>query len=434
MGLLCASSVNLRASGSGVCAADTALQSAIFRPSVCVHLHYMRAFVSVFVFVLSLLQVGCMTAPTAPSATLLKDYADGGYSPSEHFATTTLEASWTVPASGRRISLRLTVPDKQGPARYPLVLYFPGLGETIDDGAVWWSAWAQAGYVVIAVQAEDDDARVWQSAAARNSDFDGLVRSHFSAASLQQRLLDATYVLTSARSRAVSGDALLRHADFDRIALAGFDLGSQTVLAMAARASAPSGAVESSVRAAIALSPYVLSQSTAEWSEIRVPVLSITGTIDTDPYGRLASPAQRRSPFRAMPPGDKYLLLLTEGTHDTLSGTMPAPAGAESTSPSRRRAASASMGGGDAARSRASAADTSGRDKGPPAETSENRALAVASVSRSTLQTQMHHMALVRATTLAFLDMTLKGESAARTWLAHDAARYYQAFAELQAN
>ena len=383
------------------------------------------------VLLASIFQAACTVAPTSEAKTLLRDYAKGGYEPAERYPTSTVQSTWTVPAGDRRISVRLTAPDR--PGRFPLVVYLPGLGESTDDGVVWCNAWAGAGYVVLETQAEDHDSRVWQSDAARRGEFDALAREHFSTASLQQRLLDVTYVLSAARSRAASGDSLLRQADFGRIALAGFDLGAQTILAMAARASDRAGAGEPAIRAAIALSPYASSEPDSEWSRIRIPVLSITGTNDTDPYGRIASPALRRTPFQVMPAGGKYLLLLEQGTHETLSGTLPVTAAGELSSPSRRMA-SISANAKDAQRTRPTEGNGAVRESPRMPDTAENRAAASASVSRSTLRTRMLHMALVESTTLAFLDMSVKGSAAAKAWLDRDAIQYCEKFAQLQVN
>jgi dienelactone hydrolase len=390
----------------------------------------MRAFGLSVLLVVTVTQVGCAVTPGPAPEKLIKEYAQGGYGAGEHLATTTVQDVWTTPANERRIAVKLIAPAKAG--RYPVIVYFPGLGETVDAGALWCNAWAEAGYIVVAAQPEDDDARVWRSTAARNGEFDALAREHFSATSLRRRVDDAMFVLAAARSRATSGDALLRQADFARVAIAGFDLGSQTILAMAANAAAQPIA-GASVRAAIALSPYTAKAPAEEWGGIHIPVLTVTGTIDTDPYGRIPTPALRLAPFQAMPAGGKYLLVLEQGTHETLSGTPAAPPSAELTSPSRHRA-QAGAEGGEPSRSRGNAPGGAGRDKERPVETAENRALAVASVSRSTLRTQMRHTAMVEATTLAFLDMTLKDSATARTWLERDAAGYYDDAAKLQAN
>ena len=52
----------------------------------------------------------------------------------------------TDPATRRRIGVRLRFPASEAPA--PLIVYSPGLGSGLSNGASWCEAWRQAGFVV----------------------------------------------------------------------------------------------------------------------------------------------------------------------------------------------------------------------------------------------------------------------------------------------
>jgi len=125
--------------------------------------------------------------------------------------------------------------------------------------------------------------------------------------------------------RVRSGDSLYGQIDPCRVAVVGFDLGAQTALALAgerhpglaARPPLPG------LRAVIALSPLA-SRARGGFVErfggITLPTLVITGTEDQDPHGLVESPFARQVSYQYMPPGDKYLLVVEDGTHPFLSG------------------------------------------------------------------------------------------------------------------
>src|SRR4051812_6528516 len=77
------------------------------------------------------------------------------------------------PRTGRRIRLRIRLPD--GAARAPLLLYSPGLGSGISNGAAWCEAWARAGFVVVTMAHPVTDDSLWDT--SRGSFGDNLNRA-----------------------------------------------------------------------------------------------------------------------------------------------------------------------------------------------------------------------------------------------------------------
>ena len=310
-----------------------------------------------------------------------------------------------------------------------MVAYLPGLGETTDEGALWTSAWARAGYFVLSVQPEEHDLRVWRTLAARTGDFATLAREHFSPVSLEHRLADTTFALARAKTLSEDTNTFFRSADFERGAVAGFDLGAQTALGLAIRASTGNAALPK-LRAVIALSPYgslARPGPDEDISAIRIPVLIVTATQDLDPYGILSSPSMRRAPFQYLRGKDKFLLLLAQGGHDALSGNMPAPEVGEP----RPGGYAARFGGGTEGGGPRSAR-MPGSEDAPGGQPAESQRPAFDSV-RTTTRIQMRDTAFVQSITTAFLDVAVKNDGIANEWFSKDARRYLGEFAHLQA-
>ena len=95
------------------------------------------------------LLAACPQPRVVKPETYLAEFEKGGYTPAERFETAVFYDAWTDPASERRIGIKAIAPNKAG--RYPVVAYLPGLGETTDEGALWTSAWARAGYFVLSL-------------------------------------------------------------------------------------------------------------------------------------------------------------------------------------------------------------------------------------------------------------------------------------------
>ena len=370
--------------------------------------------------------VACAQPRIVRPETILAEYEKGGYRPAERLETAEFHDVWIDPASERRIGVKAIAPAKAG--TYPILAYSPGLGETTDDGALWTNAWARAGYFVLVVQPEEHDSRVWRTLAARTGDFASLARDHFSQPSLERRLADTTFALAHARALAREGDPFFRAADPERVAVAGFDLGAQTALGLAVRASLE-GAGLPKLRATIALSPYgsiARPGPDEDFSAIRMPVLIATATQDLDPYGILPSPSMRRAPFQFLRGKDKFLLLLAQGGHDALAGNTPPPdVGEPRPGTYAARFGGTTEGGGPRSARTPAADDASGT---PGVESARPAFDSV----RTTTRIQMRDVAFVQSISTAFLDVAVKNDGVANEWFSKDARRYLGEFAQLQ--
>ncbi|MBS4095952.1 MAG: hypothetical protein KGZ83_03830 [Sulfuricella sp.] len=390
-------------------------------------LHF-RPYLSGLLVALALL-AGCSTAGSPakahqPEAVMPRP---GGYIPEQNRTLPAQRETWSV--GEEQVDVTLLLPE--GNAESPLLLYLPGLGETADAGAAWRRAWAQAGYAVVAVQPGAFGPAVWQSPQARAGDFHGVAKDAFSPPRFAARLAVVRGVLDELQRRKSKGG--YPHIDLTRYAVAGFDLGAQTGMALAGQQiegiATPS--LPATLKAIIALSPYAdfSGMSAAPlFSSVRLPVLSITSLEDTDQYGLVTSAAVRRAPFQYMPPGNKYLLVLSGANHALLSGSealipgetagTPTPHNNQQSQDGRSDKRSGGMGGSGGRRSRSGEPGT-GRPVQP-----------FAINTSATWSEQGRNIAGV---TTAYLDAVVKNDPVAWEWLAKDARRWLGDSAQLSA-
>ncbi len=377
-----------------------------------------------------------------------------GYAPQEQTETLTREEAWTLGEESLQVSLTLPVPKITGagaaapgaappgaashnaaPPR-PLVIYLPGLGEAASAGRLWREAWAGAGYVVLSVQ----PAKIAQaldrppsaaSVAAQADDVQSMAHATFGLESIVRRRALLGSVLAEARRRATHLEQPWADIDFTRIVLAGFELGAQTSLAAAGERidDQPTPALPG-LRGVIALSPHVdIARGSVRqrFAAIGVPVLAITGTEDSDPFGIINAASVRRAVWLGMPAGDKYLLITNGGNHALIAGN-----GLRNPPPPPWLKLERRMDG-------TLVDDASGRGQGRrggmgPSMIGTGR---IAAGDNADLIANRpfdgRHLAAILSVSRAFLDLTLREDGIAREWLTRDARRWLGDAAQLEA-
>ncbi|MCX7174365.1 MAG: hypothetical protein NT159_10670 [Proteobacteria bacterium] len=379
---------------------------------------------------------GCSSPPIQkPDETKVKQFTGQGYQTDDHFGIATTYANWI--SGYLDFDISLTVPAK--PGLFPLVIYLPALGETRSAGETWRTVWAQSGFAVLSMQPLVDDARVWSSAKARNGDFALLARERYSPKVMATRLEALQSALTEMNRRHSHGEAPLDRIDLSRVAIAGYDMGAYTAMAIAGESirGVPGPVLPFSIKAVIALSPYS-DFSGAPFGEryagIHGPVLSVTSDNDTDALGLVTSPSIRKAPFETMPGGNKYLLTMSGIPHSGMSGGGLKPEAGEAGGPPGK--AERSQGGGDRTpdggnRGGHRKGGTSGGGAGDGGRTGGERPGAFRDVVFSPTSLAISDAAIQGVTT-AFLDAYVKEDQIAREWLDKDASRWLRDRGEIK--
>lgn len=222
------------------------------------------------------------------------------------------------PDRNRRIPLKLYVP--VGSDRIPIVVFSHDLGRSREAGRVWGEHWASHGYLSIHLQHPGSDDRMPRDTARGGQNREAL-KVAVSPRVFAERVHDVRFVLDllEREPRRIHRDAA--RADLRRVGMSGHAFGARTTLALVGeRVPFAAGEfAERRIAAALAFSPSAPQPASAwprRFGGIQVPVMSITGTLDRSVLLD-EGPETRREPFRHMPAGNKYLLVL-QGADQTL--------------------------------------------------------------------------------------------------------------------
>jgi dienelactone hydrolase len=339
---------------------------------------------------------------------------------------TTTVHTWLIDGQ----NIRVVVCEPNASVTIPLVIYVPGLGEPSDAGERWRNAWAAAGYAVVSVQPLAEDASAWESDLARSGDFKTLGRQRYAGAVMSQRVRMLADVTKEAQRRSTAGDSAWRRIDWGKVAIAGFDLGAYTAMAIAGEqvrdADDAQGRLD--VRVAIAFSPYAnLAAGSLEtrYAGIHAPVLSVTSDVDSDPIGLVDGVDLRQAPFEHMEASNKYLLSLRGLHHASLSGTNASIEVRTDRSDNKRAEDRAGTSDSDEGGQRG----RSGRRRGPGESMRPDRGRSVSGGGGNmdvALPAQAVQMRMIAAQDIstAFLDAYVKNDPTARDWLAASAPRW----------
>ncbi|WP_157221144.1 alpha/beta hydrolase family protein [Flavisphingomonas formosensis] len=222
-------------------------------------------------------------------------------------AIMTCDAKWHDAVRDRDVPVRIRMP--AGTGRVPVILFSHGLGGSLDGGTNWAVAWAKAGFIVVNLQHPGSDRSIIGS---------GRIAAAMAPAQLVARVDDVHFVLDRLGRRPREGVCDLRRADLAHIGMSGHSFGAHTTQAIAGQRFPIAGiAADPRIKAAIAFSPSppMRGSDAVAFGGIAIPFFSITGTEDAVPIVPNIKPKDRERPFRAMPPGGKYLLVLAGANH-----------------------------------------------------------------------------------------------------------------------
>lgn len=223
-------------------------------------------------------------------------------------------------ATGRKIGVRIRLPAQEKSSG--LILYSPGLGSGLSNGAAWCAAWQAAGYVVVNLAHPVTDDSIWNT--ARTSFQENLKRA-LSPEQYTYRVKDCSAVLT----HYLKDPALKHYIDPNRIGIAGHSYGALTVQAITGQLVGGQDLRDPRIRAAIAFSPGAVSAERAHlMAKVKIPFFSITGDHDqfvTFKDGqntmRLGMALEKRLLiYEQLPAGHKQLLILANADHMTFAG------------------------------------------------------------------------------------------------------------------
>ena len=240
-------------------------------------------------------------------------------------------------ARSREVPLRVYRPASPAPA--PVVLFSHGLGGSREGNAFLGEHWAARGYVAVFLQHAGSDGAVWRDVppAKRRA----ALADAASARNLVLRAQDVSAVLDQLEAwNRTAGHPLNGSLDLARVGMSGHSFGAVTTQAVGGQSMGPAGArfTDRRIRAALALSPSRPRQGDVKdaFGSVAIPWMLMTGTRDVSPI-RDIDVSSRLSVFPALPPGDKYELVL-DGAEHSAFGDGPLPGESGRRNPSHHRA------------------------------------------------------------------------------------------------
>ncbi len=228
----------------------------------------------------------------------------------------TCDALWTDPARDRAVPVRIRMPSGTGKA--PVILFSHGLGGSLDGGTNWAEAWRAAGFVVVNLQHPGSDRSLLEPGLEL-----GRIAAAMSPRQLVARVDDVGFVIDQLAARRWEGPCDLSRIDPTRVGMSGHSFGAITTQAVAGqRFALRGGTADPRIKSAVAFSPSPPARGSdgQAFGAVAIPFFSITGTADAAAIVPSVTPADRERPFRAMPPGGKYLLVLEGANHMVFNG------------------------------------------------------------------------------------------------------------------
>ncbi len=228
------------------------------------------------------------------------------------------------PGRSRDVPARIHLPVCTAPV--PLVIFSHGLGGSRTGYAQLARAWASHGIAVVLPSHAGSDGAIFQKLRSPAKVMRAALED---TKNWEARPADISFVIDELTRLTLLGadEPLAGRFDLSRIGVGGHSFGAWTVSAVAgARVTFPGELSHRALAdprpvAFLAMSPTVYDergQSSGSWGSIERPLLVMTGTKDNTLDGQ--SYEERLVPFRDLPAGDKWLLVIEGAEHLTFSG------------------------------------------------------------------------------------------------------------------
>ena len=223
------------------------------------------------------------------------------------------------PATKRKIGIRIRLPivkEKTG-----LIIYSPGLGSGLNNGAPWCEAWRKAGFVVVTLSHPVTNDDIWDTS---KKSLKSNLRDALAFPQYGLRVTDCKYVIDVC----LTDPDLKNFIDRERIGIAGHSYGALTVQSIAGQSNGANQA-DPRIKAAIAFSPTAMSVASANaMKTVKIPFFCITGDHDahvtfkneTDAMRLGVELTKRKFVYKGLPPGKREQLVLANADHMSFAG------------------------------------------------------------------------------------------------------------------
>lgn len=239
-------------------------------------------------------------------------------------------------ARKRDIPVRIFLPISTKPA--PVVLFSHGLGGSREGSPFLGEQWAARGYAVVYLQHAGSDSAVWKDVTPAERMV--ALKSAASLPNYLARVKDVPAVLDQlAAWNKETGHALAGRLDLEHVGMSGHSFGAMTTQSVSGESIGGMGTrfTDPRIHAAIAFSPDIPSKGDpkAAFATVSIPWMLMTGTKDVSVVSK-ATVESREAVFPALPPGDKYEVVLENAEHSAFTDR-PLPGDQQPRNPNHHR-------------------------------------------------------------------------------------------------
>lgn len=221
-------------------------------------------------------------------------------------------------ARDRKVPLWVYVPETPGAC--PVVLFSHGLGGSRKNGQYLGKSWGSRGLCGVFLQHPGSDESVWREAplGQRMSD----LKKAANLPNFQARVQDVSVTLDQLEKwNGTQGHPLHGKLNLKKVGMSGHSFGAVTSQAVSGQ-TFPLGRDlrEPRITAALLLSPSTpkTGDPARAFGKVSIPWMLMTGTLDGSPIGD-QTPESRRKVYPALPPGNKFGLVLDGAEHSAFS-------------------------------------------------------------------------------------------------------------------
>ena len=238
----------------------------------------------------------------------------------------------------REIPLYVYLPTTKSPA--PVVIFSHGLGGSNRGSAFLGKHWAARGYVAVFVQHPGSDEGVWRGKRTLAERLDSM-RKAAGVDNFLLRVKDIPAVITQLEKWNKDPEhPLSGRLDLKKIGMSGHSFGAATTQGVSGQKYPLTGGAFTDKRISAAISfspssPRKSMQPSEAFGSVKIPWMLMTGTKDTAPIGE-QTVESRLAVFPALPPGDKYEIVLDNAEHSVFT-ERPLPGEKERRNPNHRK-------------------------------------------------------------------------------------------------
>ncbi|HEY2289845.1 MAG TPA: hypothetical protein VGM86_04000 [Thermoanaerobaculia bacterium] len=223
---------------------------------------------------------------------------------------------WHDASRSRPVPVKIYAP-ATGAGPFPVIVFSHGLGGSRNGYEYLGRHWASWGYVSVHVEHLGSDTTAITKGGRLLKNLKEAAGDPRNAVA---RPLDVRFVLDQLEKLNQGGSPLFHRLDLTRVGMAGHSFGSWTTMAVAGQGG---NFTEPRFKAAIAMSTPVPKQKDYErvYRDVHIPILHMTGTEDDSPIGETKA-AERRIAYDHIQGVDQYLVTFQGGDHMVFSGRL----------------------------------------------------------------------------------------------------------------